>query len=39
MQCLQFIGAAQFERWCDADLVRFEHPLLYVSLKRDGHDL
>ena len=39
MQSLRFVNAAQFNRWCDADPVRFEHPLLYVSLKRDGDDL
>ena len=39
MQSLRFVNAAKFNRWCDADPVRFEHPLLYVSLKRDGDDL
>jgi hypothetical protein len=28
-----------FERWCNADPVRFEYPLLHVNLKRDGKAL
>lgn len=28
-----------FESWCDADPIRFEYPLVYVRLRRDGHAL
>ena len=34
-----FADGKSFERWCDADTVRFDYPLVYVSLKRDGNDL
>jgi len=39
MQSIQFASVADFIRWCDSDPVRFEHPLLHVSLKRDGEKL
>ena len=39
MQSVQFSDAAEFNRWCDSDPVRFEHPVLHISLKRDGDDL
>lgn len=31
-----FADNSSFHRWCDADSVRFAHPLIYVGLKRDG---
>ncbi|CAG1017430.1 hypothetical protein BURC_02080 [Burkholderiaceae bacterium] len=31
-----FADGDSFERWCDADSIRFECPLVYTSLKRDG---
>ena len=38
-QSLPFIDPADFERWCEDDPIRFEHPLLHVHLKRDGDEL
>ena len=38
-QSVQFTDAEHFRRWCDNDPIRFEHPLLHVSLKRDADDL
>ena len=38
-QSLHFSERASFERWCDDDPARFEHPLLHARLKRDGYDL
>jgi hypothetical protein len=34
-----FADEQSFERWCDADAVRFEYPVVYISLKRDGDAL
>ena len=39
VQSVHFTDSAAFHRWCEGDPVRFEHPLLHVSLKRDGDDL
>ena len=39
MQSVQFSDAVGFNRWCDADPIRFDHPLLHIALKRDGDDL
>ena len=39
LQSVHFIDAVAFNRWCDNDPVRFEHPVLHVSLKRDGDEL
>jgi len=39
IQALHFSGTTDFERWCDADTVRFDHPQLYVTLKREGERL
>lgn len=36
-RCLQsvlFPGLAEFDRWCGSDPVRFDHPVLYVELRR-----
>ena len=38
-QALHFSGTGEFERWCDEDAVRFDHPQLYVTLKREGERL
>lgn len=38
-QSVQFADAEHFKQWCDNDPVRFEHPLLYLSLKRDADEL
>lgn len=39
VQSLAFIDAGSFKRWCDADPIRFEHPLLHAQLKRAGCEL
>ncbi|MCW5658812.1 MAG: hypothetical protein KIT60_14005 [Burkholderiaceae bacterium] len=36
VQTVLFTDGDSFERWCDTDVTRFEHPMLYVNLKRDG---
>jgi hypothetical protein len=36
VQSALFKSAESFVHWCDADHVRFDYPLVYVSLKRDG---
>ena len=37
-QTLFFRDAAGFDRWCELEPVRFEDPLLYGELRRQGHD-
>ena len=39
VQSTVFADDKSFQRWCDADSVRFDHPLVYLSLKRDGDAL
>jgi hypothetical protein len=39
VQSMQFREVGQFERWCDSDPSRFEHPLLHLALKRDAQAL
>ena len=34
-----FQDDSSFERWCNADPVRFQYPLVHVSLKRHGSTL
>jgi len=34
-----FTEDSSFSRWCDADAMRFDYPLIYVALKRNGHAL
>lgn len=36
VQSTLFRDAAAFTRWCEADAVRFDYPIIYVSLKRHG---
>lgn len=31
-----FKDTTAFERWCDADVARFDYPLVYVNLRRNG---
>ena len=38
-QTFHFTGAEDFDRWCRADPLRFEEPLLWESLLRQGHEL
>jgi hypothetical protein len=39
VQVAVFTDDRSFNRWCDADALRFDYPLIYVSLKRSGHAL
>jgi len=34
-----FSDGQSFNRWCDADAVRFDYPVIYVDLKRNGDAL
>lgn len=36
IQSITFSEVESFERWCDDDPVRFEHPLLHAQVKREG---
>lgn len=36
VQSALFRSATSFIHWCDADHVRFDYPLVYVNLKRNG---
>jgi hypothetical protein len=36
VQSTLFRDAAAFTRWCEADAVRFDYPMIYVRLKRHG---
>ena len=38
-QLISFADAAGFERWCDADALRFDDPLLHAQLKRAAQEL
>ena len=39
VMAMLFEDAQQFAAWCDADAVRFDYPMLFRALKRDGHAL
>lgn len=39
IQSITFSEFESFERWCDDDPVRFEHPLLHAQVKREGAEL
>ena len=39
VQSMVFENVETFFRWCEADPVRFDHPVLYKRLRRDGDDL
>lgn len=36
VQTLLFTGHEAFARWCEADAVRFDEPVLYDRLRREG---
>lgn len=36
VQTVLFTDGGSFDRWCDTDTTRFDYPVLYVRLKRDG---
>jgi hypothetical protein len=37
VQTLLFTDHDGFSRWCEADAVRFDEPVLYDRLRREGH--
>lgn len=37
VQTLLFTDQDGFRRWCEADAVRFDEPVLYDRLRREGH--
>lgn len=39
VQSTIFHDAATFRRWCDADMIRFEYPVVSMSLKRNGDNV
>jgi hypothetical protein len=39
VQSTIFSDAMAFDRWCDADTVRFDYPMLYVALKRNADNV
>lgn len=39
VQTFHFTDAGVFDRWCKADSLRFEEPLLWEQLRRRGHEL
>lgn len=38
VQTMLFSDLGMFDRWCDADPGRFEDPLRFSQLRRDGHE-
>ena len=36
LQSVHFGSQSDFERWCDDDPIRFQHPRLHVELTRDA---
>ena len=39
VQTVLFTDSKSFQRWCDADTLRFNFPLLHMSLRHDGNEL
>lgn len=39
VQTALFTDAEVFHRWCAADSIRFDHPLVYANLRRAGDAL
>lgn len=38
VQTMVFAEAGSFERWCASEPIRFEDPVLYDQLRREGHE-
>jgi len=36
VQSVVFSDTVGFSRWCDADLVRFDYPIVFLNIKREG---
>lgn len=39
IQCLLISDAEEFRRWCDAEPIRFEHPVVFDRLRRYGDEV
>ena len=39
VQSAVFEDATAFTRWCDADTARFDYPVVFTSLQREGQFL
>jgi hypothetical protein len=37
VQVIVFVDLPAFERWCHSEPIRFEEPMLYVQLRREGY--
>jgi hypothetical protein len=37
VQVMVFVELSAFDRWCHSEPMRFEDPVLYVQLRREGH--
>jgi hypothetical protein len=37
VQVMVFVDLAAFDRWCNSEPMRFEDPVLYVQLRREGY--
>lgn len=38
VQTMLFKDLSTFERWCDAEPTRFDDPMRFSQLRRDGHE-
>lgn len=38
VQTMVFAEAGSFDRWCASEPIRFEDPVLYDQLRREGHE-
>ncbi|MFZ2990695.1 hypothetical protein [Ideonella sp.] len=38
VQTMVFEDQPTFDRWCDSEPMRFDDPMLYDRLRREGHD-
>ena len=38
VQCMVFGDTGTFDRWCESEPMRFEDPVLYDRLRREGHE-
>lgn len=38
VQAMMFADQPRFDRWCDREPMRFEDPMVYDRLRREGHD-
>jgi hypothetical protein len=37
VQVMVFVDLPAFDRWCDSEPIRFEDPMLYAQLRREGY--